>query len=157
MGNNQFFKQGRGMTDIVSEQQRSYIMSRVGSKNTKPELVVRSYLHRCGLRFRIHGKNLPGRPDLVFAKHKTVVFVHGCFWHRHEGCTRATMPSTRVEFWRNKFDRNRDRDRANQAELRKLGWRVIVLWECEIRTIADRDERLGKLAAKISEPQFSCR
>jgi|TARA_B100001964_G_C14131315_1_gene553030 DNA mismatch endonuclease (patch repair protein) len=149
---NELFKQGRRMTDIVSEQQRSYIMSRVGSKNTKPELVVRSYLHRRGFRYRIHGEKLPGRPDLVFAKHKTVVFVHGCFWHRHDGCSRATMPSTRVEFWRNKFERNMARDQANQTELRKLGWRVVVLWECEIGTIAARDESLERLAATIAKP-----
>ena len=149
---NELFKQGRRMTVIVSEQQRSYIMSRVGSKNTKPELVVRSYLHRRGFRYRIHGEKLPGRPDLVFAKHKTVVFVHGCFWHRHDGCSRATMPSTRVEFWRNKFERNMARDQANQTELRKLGWRVVVLWECEIGTIAARDESLERLATTIAKP-----
>ena len=143
------------MTDVVSEEQRSYIMSRVASKNTKPELLVRSYLHRRGFRFRIHGKNLPGRPDLVFPKHRAVVFVHGCFWHRHDGCPGTTMPSTRVEFWQNKFDRNMARDQANQAELRELGWRVIVLWECEIGTIAAREERLERLAAKIADFQLS--
>ena len=143
------------MTDVVSEEQRSYIMSRVASKNTKPELLVRSYLHRRGLRFRIHGKKLPGRPDLVFPKYRAVVFVHGCFWHRHDGCPRTTMPSTRVEFWQNKFDRNMARDQANQAELRELGWRVIVLWECEIGTIAAREVRLKRLAAKIADFQLS--
>ena len=143
------------MTDLVSEEQRSYIMSRIGSKNTKPELLVRSYLHRRGFRFRIHGKELPGRPDLVFPKYRSVVFVHGCFWHRHKGCTRSTMPATRVEFWRSKFERNVARDRSNQAGLRELNWKVIVLWECEIATIAGREERLPRLAAEIAAGQFS--
>lgn len=141
------------MTDIVSEEQRSYIMSRVSSKDTKPELLVRSFLHRLGFRFRIHGKKLPGRPDLVLAKHQAVIFVHGCFWHRHKGCAKATMPATRVQFWREKFERNVDRDLDNQAKLQDLGWRVIVLWECEIATIAAREDRLARLTFEISEDQ----
>ena len=143
------------MTDLVSEEQRSYIMSRVASKNTKPELLVRSYLHRRGFRFRIHGKELPGRPDLVFLKYRSVVFVHGCFWHRHKGCTRSTMPATRVEFWREKFERNVARDLTDQADLRKLGWRVLVLWECEIAKLTSREERLRLLAAEIAVPYES--
>ncbi|MFP6901892.1 MAG: very short patch repair endonuclease [Opitutales bacterium] len=143
------------MTDIVSEEQRSYIMSRVTSKDTKPELLVRSYLHRCGFRFRVHGKKLSGKPDLVFPKYNTVVFVHGCFWHRHEGCPRATMPSSRVEFWRNKFERNVARDEDNQRALRGLGWRVIVLWECEISTIKAREARLPLLTVEIGNSQSS--
>ena len=137
------------MTDIVSEEQRSYIMSRVGSKNTKPELLVRSYLHRRGFRFRLHGKKLAGKPDLVFPKYKTVVFVHGCFWHRHKGCPRATMPSSRVAFWRRKFERNMARDKENQRSLQVLDWQVIVLWECEISTIRSREARLPLLALEI--------
>mgnify|MGYP001194828174 FL=1 len=143
------------MTDIVSEEQRSYIMSKVASKDTKPELLVRSFLHRAGFRFRIHGKKLPGRPDLVLPKHQAVVFVHGCFWHRHNGCTKATMPATRVAFWREKFERNVARDLTNQADLRNLGWRVIVLWECEIATIADREDRLSRLISEIAGDQLS--
>jgi len=139
------------MTDLVSEEQRSYIMSRISSKNTKPEMLVRSYLHRLGFRFRIHGNELPGRPDLIFPKYRTVIFVHGCFWHRHKGCSRSTMPATRVDFWQSKFDRNIARDRSSQAALRKLKWKVIVLWECEISTIAAREERLRCLAAEIEE------
>ena len=143
------------MTDVVSEKQRSYIMSRVSSKNTKPELWVRSFLHRAGFRFRIHGKKLPGRPDLVLRKHQTVVFVHGCFWHRHVDCPRTTMPATRVEFWREKFERNVARDLTDQADLRKLGWRVLVLWECEIAKLTSREERLRLLAAEIAVPYES--
>jgi len=143
------------MTDIVSEQQRSYIMSRVSSKDTRPELLVRSFLHRLGFRFRIHSKKLPGRPDLVLTKHQAVVFVHGCFWHRHRGCAKATMPATRVKFWREKFERNVSRDLANQTKLQDLGWRVIVLWECEIATIAARENRLARLMFEISGDQES--
>ena len=142
------------MTDIVSEEQRSYIMSKVASKDTKPELLVRSFLHRAGFRFRIHGKKLPGRPDLVLPKHQSVVFVHGCFWHRHNGCAKATMPATRVAFWREKFERNVARDLTNQADLRNLGWRVIVLWECEIATIAAREDRLPRLTSEIAGDQL---
>src|SRR5687768_10733427 len=100
-------------------------MARIGSKHTKPELVVRRAAHAAGLRFRLHRKGLPGRPDLVFPKHKTAVFVHGCFWHRHEGCRRASMPQTRPEFWEAKFRENIERDRRTEKALRALGWRVI--------------------------------
>ena len=137
------------MTDVFSEEQRSYVMSRVGSKNTKPELLVRSFLHRVGFRFRIHGRKLPGNPDLVLPKHQTVVFVHGCFWHRHKDCRRATMPASRVEFWKDKFDKNVARDRKNLALLKETGWRAIVLWECEITNVKGREERLAKLAEEI--------
>lgn len=137
------------MTDVFSEEQRSYVMSRVGSKNTKPELLVRSFLHRVGFRFRIHGRKLPGNPDLVLPKHHTVVFVHGCFWHRHKDCRRATMPASRVEFWKDKFDKNVARDRKNLALLKETGWRAIVLWECEIANVKGREERLAKLAEEI--------
>ena len=145
------------MVDVVSEEKRSYIMSRVGSKNTKPELLVRSFLHRLGFRYRIHGAKLPGKPDLVFPKHHAVVFVHGCFWHRHEDCRRAPMPSTRVSFWQRKFDRNVVRDSSNQEDLKNLGWRVIVVWECEIGNLESRDKRLPRLASEIKDPQFSRR
>ena len=107
-------------------------MSRVRSKDTKPELIVRSLLHRSGLRFSLRCGHLPGRPDIVMPKHNTVIFVHGCFWHRHKECKSATMPKTNTSFWKDKFKANTSRDRRNQRALRKLGWRVIVLWECKI-------------------------
>ena len=138
--------------DIFSEEQRSYVMSRISAKNTKPELRVRSYLHRAGFRFRIHGRKLPGNPDIVLAKHKTVVFVHGCFWHRHEGCPRANMPASRVEFWQSKFDKNVARDRRSQITLAEMGWSVIVVWECEISTVATREERLPQLIRELGNP-----
>ena len=106
-------------------------MSRIRGKDTKPELRVRSQLHRMGYRFRLHRKDLPGRPDIVLPKYDTVIFVHGCFWHRHKGCRFAYTPKTRVEFWGTKFEQNVRRDRRNEAALRKRGWRIIRIWECE--------------------------
>ena len=135
--------------DIFSEEQRSYVMSRVASKNTKPELVVRSYLHRKGFRFRIHSRQLPGNPDMVLPKHRTVILIHGCFWHRHQDCSRTTMPSSRVDFWRDKFEKNVSRDQKNQALLKQEDWRVLVVWECEISTHAKRDGRLPLLVQQI--------
>ena len=139
-------------TDIFSEEQRSYVMSRVGSKNTKPELIVRSYLHRLGFRFKIHEKNLPGRPDIVLPKHRCVVFVNGCFWHRHKGCPRATTPSTRVDFWQSKFERNIARDQKNLSLLKKANWKVCLVWECEIDKISRRTKKLLELANEIVQP-----
>lgn len=124
------------MADIVSEEQRSYNMSRIRSKDTKPELIVRSMLHRLGYRFTVNGpknKKLPGKPDIVLPKYKTVIFVHGCFWHRHRNCKYATLPKTRTEWWKTKLEGNVARDRRQRRELKKLGWRVIVVWECELR------------------------
>lgn len=109
-------------------------MSRVGSKNTKPELLVRSMLHGMGYRFRLHRKDLPGSPDIVLPKHGAVVFVHGCFWHQHPGCRKATLPRNNSEFWKTKLERNMRRDAENQRRLLESGWRVLVLWECEIRS-----------------------
>ena len=118
--------------DRVSAAQRSWNMSRVRSKDTTPELVVRSFLFQHGFRFRLHVKNLPGHPDIVLPKYRTVIEVRGCFWHRHPRCRQATTPSSNVEFWREKFRRNVDRDRKNALKLKTLGWHLIVVWECEI-------------------------
>ena len=108
-------------------------MSRIRGKDTKPEVRVRSALHRMGYRFRLHSRNLPGKPDIVLPKHATVVFVHGCFWHRHEDCRYTTTPSTRPEFWQAKFEANVRRDAAIQKDLIKAGWRVATVWECALR------------------------
>ncbi len=121
------------MVDKLTPEKRSWNMSRIRSKNTKPELIVRSLLHRMGFRFRLHRKDLPGKPDIVLPKYKTVIFVHGCFWHRHKDCKVATTPSTRREFWEKKFKDNVARDERNQRQLRQLGWHVYVLWECEVK------------------------
>jgi len=121
-------------------------MAQVKSKDTKPELIVRRLLHKQGFRFRLHKKDLPGKPDIVLSKYKTVVFVHGCFWHRHNNCSDATVPKTRTDFWVDKFAGNIKRDQRNQNELLSLGWNVVVVWECE--TIRP-DELISCLNRKI--------
>lgn len=128
--------------DTFSPKERSDIMRRVQSKNTTPEMTVRSLLHRLGFRFRLHRKDLPGNPDIILPKHSTVVFVHGCFWHRHAGCSRASTPATRRDYWLPKFKRTVERDRATRKELSQLGWNVIVVWECELRDKGVAAERL---------------
>lgn len=119
--------------DIVSREKRALMMSGIKGKNTKPELIVRKYLHACGLRYRLHDKRLAGSPDLVFTRHNLVVFVHGCFWHRHRDCRYATTPGARQEFWVSKLEKNRTRDEASQRALLMQGWRVAVVWECALR------------------------
>lgn len=121
------------MTDIVDKQTRSRMMAGIKGKDTKPELVLRRALHARGFRYSLHSKNVPGRPDLVFPKHHAIVFVHGCFWHRHEGCRYTTTPSTRPEFWQAKFDANVIRDAAIRDQLIEAGWRVATVWECSLR------------------------
>lgn len=120
------------MTDTVDRATRSRTMARVRSQDSKAEMAVRRALHRAGLRYRLHARRLPGTPDLVLPRRNTVVFVHGCFWHRHPGCKEAAMPSSNSAYWAAKFERNVQRDRRDIAELRTMGWDVIVLWECEI-------------------------
>ena len=117
--------------DHLTREKRSWNMGRIKSKDTTPEMRVRSALHRAGYRFRLHAKNLPGKPDIVLPKYRTVIFVHGCFWHRHLHCPRAAMPSANKVFWNQKFLRTIERDKNEQSELNRLGWRVIVVWECE--------------------------
>ena len=120
------------MIHKVSEQ-RSRNMSAIKSKNTKPEIKVRKILHSMGYRFRLHRKDLPGSPDIVLPKYKTVIFVHGCFWHRHENCKYASTPKTRAEFWESKFAGNIKRDKINQTNLVKLGWKILIVWECDLK------------------------
>lgn len=110
-------------------------MSRIRGKNTKPEVLLRSLLHRRGFRFRLHTPSLPGRPDIVLPKYRTAIFVHGCFWHRHEGCSNTTMPKTRTGFWAEKFRRTVERDARKKAELEALGWQVLTVWECELSAV----------------------
>lgn len=119
------------MVDTLNPHERSARMRSVRRQHTAPELVVRRTAHALRLRFRLHRSDLPGTPDLVFPKHQTVIFVHGCFWHRHEGCRKTTTPKTRTDFWALKFARNRQRDEQNVAKLQALGWRVLVIWECQ--------------------------
>lgn len=121
------------MVDKFSKETRSYIMSQVKGKDTKPEILVRSYLFSRGLRFRKNDKRYPGSPDIVLPKYNTIVFVHGCFWHHHKGCKYATMPKSNVDFWEKKLYRNKERDERNRKELEAMGWNVITVWECELK------------------------
>ena len=137
------------MADTLTKAERSALMSRIRGKDTKPEVFVRSALHRAGFRFRLHGAALPGRPDIVLPRHRTVVFVHGCFWHRH-GCRLSSEPATRRAFWREKFARNRARDQRTARALRNLGWRVVTVWECSLRTTDRRERAIATLVRKIT-------
>ena len=131
------------MADKLSPERRSWNMSRIKGKDTKPEMKVRSYLFRQGFRFRKNDKRYPGKPDIVLPMYKTVVFVHGCFWHRHPECKDATMPKTRTEFWMEKLSKNVANDHKNEDALKELGFRVIIIWECEIeKEFATTMERL---------------
>ena len=139
------------MVDSLSPIRRSWNMSRIRSRNTKPELLVRSLLHQLGYRFTVNGplnQSLPGRPDIVLPKHRRVVFVHGCFWHQHPGCIDCSRPQTNSVYWSGKLQRNVCRDRRNRIALRRLGWKVIVVWECEAN---DRD----MLAARLQRRNFA--
>lgn len=120
------------MADVVSPEKRSQMMAGIKGKNTKPEMLMRSALHRLGFRYKLHGKGMPGKPDMVFPKHKAVLFVHGCFWHGHS-CHLFKWPSTRPEFWQTKINRNREVDQISTAKLEQMGWRVGVVWECAVR------------------------
>lgn len=121
------------MTDVYSKEKRSYVMSRIRSKNTKPELLVRKYLFGQGFRFRVNVNRLPGTPDIVLRKYGAVIFVHGCFWHGHENCPVYVPPKTRPEYWLKKIDRNRERDMGARAKVKAMGWNVIVIWECQLK------------------------
>ena len=121
------------MTDTLTRAERSRLMAKIRDKNTGPERAVRSLLHRAGYRFRIHVRGLPGTPDVVLPKYRTVVFVHGCFWHRHRGCKIATMPHSHVAFWTEKFRRNVANDARHRRRLRRLGWQVVVVWSCQLK------------------------
>jgi DNA mismatch endonuclease (patch repair protein) len=133
------------MTDKITSEERSRVMARVRSRDTTPEKRVRSWLHRKGYRFRLHREDLPGCPDIVLPKYKTAIFVHGCFWHRHEGCKRASMPEAHKDYWLTKFERNVVRDERVQQELRDQGWQVVVVWECETREGSILERRLSFL------------
>ena len=121
------------MTDVHSKETRSYNMSQIKSRDTKPEIVVRKFLFANGFRYRINDKKLPGKPDIVLKKYKTVIFVHGCFWHGHENCSYFKPPKTRTQWWIEKINKNKLNDYINQMKLRELGYNVIVIWECEIK------------------------
>lgn len=138
------------MADVHDKSTRSFNMSRIKSKNTKPEEVVRKYLFSKGLRYLKNDKRYPGHPDIVLPKYKTVIFVHGCFWHRHEGCKYSTMPASNIDFWSKKFRSNVERDRREQQQLKELGWRTIVIWECQLKK-ATRERNLQHLYYTITK------
>ena len=133
--------------DNIPPDKRSWNMSRIRSRNTGPEKALRSMLHQAGFRYRLHDKKLPGRPDLVLKKYKTVIFVHGCFWHRHNGCTNSVLPKTRADFWKAKLDGNVARDIKNARALSVSGWTVIIVWECELKK--NPQKILDAISAKL--------
>lgn len=142
------------MVDFLSPSERSERMSRIRSSNTAPEVALRRAMHALGFRFRLHSKGLPGKPDIVLPRYKTVIFVHGCFWHRHRGCKVATTPKTNTEFWIEKFDRNVVRDARTREQLERLGWRVIVVWECELRSANQVAGAVRRVADEICPERF---
>lgn len=135
--------------DTLSPEERSKRMSLVRAKDTQPELLVRQLVHGLGFRYRLHRADLPGKPDLVFGPRKKIIFVHGCFWHGHEGCSKGRLPKSRLEYWGPKLEENKQRDRLNLDDLRKMGWAVLVLWQCELKDT----ERLTKCIVRfLDEP-----
>ena len=134
--------------DIYSKQKRSEIMSTISGKETKPEIIVRKFLFSEGFRYRKNDKRYPGRPDIVLPKHKTAIFVHGCFWHGHN-CKAGKLPDTNREFWEKKIGDTRKRDKKKRKELESNGWKVITIWNCEIKTIKEREERFNLLSKEI--------
>ncbi|MBN8726245.1 MAG: DNA mismatch endonuclease Vsr [Xanthomonadales bacterium] len=137
------------MADVVDARTRSRMMSRIKGKNTRPELALRKALHARGFRYRLHARHVAGHPDLILPRHGAVVLVHGCFWHRHEGCRYTTVPSTRPEFWQMKFDANRRRDREVLELLQRDGWRVATVWECALRRPEQVSSTTDELATWI--------
>ena len=137
------------MADHLDGKTRSDLMSRIGSTNTEPELIVRRILWRNGIRYRLHRRDLPGRPDVTITKLKTVIFVHGCYWHRHPGCKRASTPNTNMEFWTKKFEDNVARDVSVQDQLQELGWNVLIVWSCETRTQKGRSALEARLLGQL--------
>ena len=129
--------------DIWSKEKRSLVMSKIRSKDTKPEIILRSSLHQLGYRFRIHKKELPGKPDIVLPKYKIVIFVHGCFWHYHKDCPEGRIPDTNSKFWKEKLLKNIERDKKHQDMCKELGWNVLIIWECEL------EKRLEEVLTKI--------
>jgi len=138
------------MADTFTPEERSAIMRQVRSKNTSPEKKVRSLLHLHGYRFRVHCDNLPGKPDIVLKKYRTVVFVNGCFWHRHENCRRASTPTSNKEYWLAKFERNQSRDQRDQILLNEQGWQVLIVWECEL---GNPDQLVNRLSSHFKETE----
>jgi len=143
--------------DHLSADHRSRVMSLVRGKDTTPELAVRRAAHALGLRFRLHRQSLPGSPDLIFPRSKIAIFVNGCFWHRHPGCKRASMPQSRMQFWQAKLARNVERDKDAISALKELGWKVEVIWECEAKGSDALQKRLRQIFRHVRHPRRACR
>lgn len=141
------------MMDVMTPEQRSRCMAVIKGKDTKPEMIVRRCLFSRGLRFRVQVRKLPGKPDIVLSKYRTVIFVNGCFWHGHVRCKYYRLPKSNVEFWENKIRNNKARDARNEEQLKALGWSVMRVWECDIRKVAGREEYLQHLYDTITKPQ----
>ncbi|WP_417330733.1 very short patch repair endonuclease [Halomonas cupida] len=141
------------MAEKIAPETRSRMMSSIRGRDTRPELELRRFLHAVGYRFRLQRRDLPGRPDLVLPRHRLAVFVHGCFWHRHPGCHYCSTPATRAEFWQQKFADNIARDQRNQQELERLGWRVLVVWECGFKHCLDRLDEIPLLIEAVNQCQ----
>jgi DNA mismatch endonuclease (patch repair protein) len=137
------------VVDRVSKERRSWNMSRIRGRDTQPELLVRSVLHRMGFRFRLHARDLPGRPDIVLPKWQRIIFVHGCFWHRHPGCAQAYEAKSRKRFWRQKFEGNATRDRRVCAKLRRMGWKVSIIWECQTKKEATLKRKVSAIVSRL--------
>lgn len=140
------------MADVLSKEQRSKCMSHIRSKDTKPEVLVRRFLFANGFRFRLHRKDLPGKPDIVLPKYKTVIFINGCFWHGHSGCKYATIPETNREFWQTKISGNIERDKQTYSRLTESGWRVIEIWQCQLKP-KTKDRTLQNLLTILQNEQ----
>ena len=138
------------MADVHTKEVRSYNMSQIQSKNSKPELIVRKYLFANGFRYRLHSKNLPGKPDIVLAKYRTVIFVHGCFWHGHEECKYFVVPKTKTEWWVNKINGNKIKNSESINTLKKLEWQVVTIWECELKQ-SKRENKLNALTKYLKK------
>lgn len=137
------------MSDVLTKEQRHHCMSNVKSKNTKPEILVRKFLFSNGYRYRVNRKDLPGKPDIVLSKYKTVVFINGCFWHGHENCKYATIPETNHDFWLTKISGNVERDKLTREKLTQMGWRVIDIWQCQLKA-KEKDATLNNLITILS-------
>lgn len=138
------------MADVHDKETRSFNMSRIRGKDTKPEILVRRFLFSKGFRYRLHDKRFPGKPDMVLPKYKTLIFVHGCFWHGHEGCKYAVIPKTRTEWWKNKIEQTKVKDEENISTLKSMGWEVIEVWECELKK-NKKEKTLESLVARIEK------
>lgn len=134
------------MADKLTKEQRHLCMSHIHGKDTRPEVFVRKSLWRLGFRYRLNASDLPGKPDIVFPKYRTVIFINGCFWHGHEGCKKFTVPETNRDFWMAKIDRNKQRDSDNTAALQSSGWKVLIVWECELSTKDKREQTINRIS-----------